>query len=433
MVDRIKIFTRVNFILASLSILVYALIRFNKNFRLVIPAKGDETSYLPVFEMFISKSGFAKANIYGNSTVYNLVASFFNLFTEHKILSLRITTLFFGFLTLASLWYFQKKFFNLSKELNLVSFLTSINVIVVASFVFSGVNDQIISFLTVLFFILIFSLKEKKYHYYTLGIVLALFFSTRLMVVVLLPSIFYVIFLKLKKMNINIKQKLKNVFLILFAFATTLIVFNYPSLIEKGKLSFHSKEGDHGGVAYNINWSQMQYLAAIGQEKGEIKHNKHYSWKQVREYLDEHGENSLPKTTTEALFFDFNRTIREFFKDFALTSVPFTRLLGVIFPLGLFLFLLNLKKKGFIINVLKNEIFMFFIIYVLIISFIVISNVETRWFLNILIFIPIIVLNKLPERIKIYKSYVPIKTIVINVQLLSIIVMNIPFILKNVF
>jgi len=241
------------------------------------------------------------------------------------------------------------------------------------------------------------------------------------------PSFIYVLIIAIRKSNLNLTQGLIKVSKTILALLITLIVFNYPSLNEKGKLSFHSKKP----ASEEVNWTQMQYLAVIGQEKGELKHNTHYSWEQVEEYLKLNGENSLPATFSGSIFFDLKRTIREFFKDFMLLSLPFTRLLGLLFPIGLILFLLNIRKKNFLKNIFLNQIFMFFMIFISIISFIIISNIETRWFVNILILLPLIIINKIPTNYNFKGSKLPIRMILVNLQLLCISIMNIPFILKN--
>ena len=87
------------------------------------------------------------------------------------------------------------------------------------------------------------------------------------------------------------------------------------------------------------------YLTAIGEEKGELEHGHHFSEEQVAQYLKKNGQNSLPNSYLEGVFFNFQRTIKEFFNDLIYEIKPFTRLLGVIFLFNLILFIWYLFKR----------------------------------------------------------------------------------------
>lgn len=422
--------TILNFTLAYLSLAIYSLIRIYNNFIILGPAKGDEESFLIVFKQYLG-SGFYNTNVEGNSTIHNVISSFFHLLTNHELLSLRLTSALFGVLTFIILWKFQKKYFKLDDDFCHLAFITALNVVVVKSFVFFGINDTIIVFLTIAFFYLLFKIKLndniKYYHYSLLGLILSSFIATRLMSILIFPSIIIALGLVLKK--INTLRFNKNNTILITSFIVFLALFNLPSLLEKGNLSFHQKASGVKGVT----WGQFQYLSAIEQEKGNLKHNEHVSWDQANEYLKLHGKKSLPSTIFESLTYDVKRTINEFFKDLLLLIQPFTRLLGVVFLISLPIFLIEVfNKKIFLTRVYNNEIFMFSLVYTLIICFIIISNVEVRWLTNILILLPVIMFNKISKTIKKQKNKEFLNFSLINIQLLAILVFNLGFILKNI-
>lgn len=422
--------TKFNLILAYLSIVMYAFIRIYNNFIVFAPAKGDEESFLSAFKYYLSQ-GFYEANVEGNSTIFNLISSFFYTFTSNDLLSLRLTSILFGVLTFIILWKLQKKFFILTNSFFHLAFVTALNVVVVKSFVFFGINDTIIVFLTVAFFYILFKIKTdsqiKHFYFLLLGLILSSFMATRLMSIIIFPSIILVIILVLKKSN-RLKFD-KNNGILLVSFVVFLTLFNVPSLIEKGKLSFHQKSTGFKG----LTWVQFQYLSAIEQEKGTIKHNAHVSWEDVNEYVKTHGENSLPKTNTEALLFDMKRTVKEFFKDLFLLIKPFTRLLGILFLISIPVFLIKIiTEKSFLVKVLTNEIFLFFISYTFIICFIVISNVEIRWLTNILILLPVLLLSSLSKVIAKQKNKKSINFVLINTQLIALLIFNLAFIFKTI-
>ena len=422
-------FTCISLLITGFSIAGYFVIRIFQYYIYLKPASGDEQSYLAVYNMFINE-GFVTANIFGNSTFFNICSYVFYFFSERELLSMRLCSLFFGMLSFIVLWKFIHRFFNFSQKVKWVVYLTMLNVVIVKSNVFMGINDTILVFLTVSFFYVLYSINTTKNpvtkYFLALGLILAVSLSTRLMALIAFPGFLYCIFLVLKKQKAPIAKSVRQAGIIIITFLLATYSLNFPSLSEKGTLSFHLKESGYKG----ITWSQMQYLSAIGQEKGEIEHNAHYSWEKVREYLDTNGEDSLPKTVFESIFFDIKRTVKEFFKDVLLLTIPFTRLLGPVFFLGLLLFTYQLSfKKISIRNILESHILMFFIIYVSIICFIIISNVETRWLIHILVLLPVLIFDQIIQLIKKHENHhKKFEFALLNTQLLTLTFFNLPFI-----
>ncbi|MFK5889287.1 MAG: glycosyltransferase family 39 protein [Flavobacteriaceae bacterium] len=426
-----KPITKINFYITGLVLSLYAIIRFRIVFLRVTP-KGDERSFLSVFNIVINK-GFYEANVAGNSTPFNFVAYLFYKITSNGLISLRLTSLFFGILSLVFLWIFYKKYFKIPQDYRFTAFLTAVNTMVIMSWVFTGINDIILAFLTVLLFMIIFRIKndqkESHYSYLYIGLIIAFMLLTRKMSLLFLPSVFVVLISILYLKNTLFKAALKKIILVSASFLIIVIAFNIPSLIEKGHLSFHEKKLP----SEKVNWSQLQYLTAIREEQGSLSYGKHASIDEVIQYLNENGENSLPKTLTASIFFDFARTTREFFNDLFYQIKPFTRLLGFIFLTNLLLLIRYFFKRKFIVkNILNQPIILFSIIYMSIVCFIVITYVETRWFSNILLLLPIVLAERTYKFIKENNLGEKFDFIMINLQLLSLTVMSLPYLIKNI-
>jgi len=426
-----KSFTKFNFILTCSILFIYALIRFSVVFLRATP-KGDEHSFLSVFKILIEK-GFYKVNVVGNSTIFNSISFLFYKITSNELMSLRLTSLTFGILTLTLLWIFYKKYFQVPNIYRYTSFITAANTMIIMSWLFVGINDVILSFLTLLFFICIYELKKQpiknNYLFVAIGAIMASILSTREMTILFFPSIIIVLgaFFYLNKASS--KVILSKLILMTFTFIIVLFTFNFPSLAENRKLSFHQKLLN----STEVNWTQLQYLTALGEEQGKLPHGKHFSVEEVAQYLKQNGQNSLPKTISESLFFDFNRTIREFFNDSVSEIKPFSRLLGFFFIFNLMLFVLYLFKRHFIVNnILSHHLFLFSIIYILLVCFIVITYVETRWFSNVLLLLPIVFSERIYKFKIAYKLSYKFDFIMINLQLLSLTAMCLPYLIKNI-
>lgn len=426
-----KPLTKFNFILTGLLLFMYASIRFSVVFLREYP-KGDESSFLEVFKIFINK-GYYSANVLGNSSTFNGISYLFYKITSNELMSLRLTSLTFGILSLAVLWIFYKKYFEVPNIYRFTAFITAVNTMIIMSWIFVGIDDVILSFLTVLFFMCIYKLKKQtirtNYLYIAIGIIIALMLLTREMSVLFFPSIIIVLGALFYINNESTKAILTNSILMISAFIVILFTFNFPSLAENRKLSFHQKLIN----STEVNWTQLQYLAALGEEQGKLPHGKHFSVDEVAKYLKDNGQESLPKTLTESIFFDFSRTIREFFKDTLYEIKPFSRLLGLFFIFNLMLFILYLFKREFILNkILNQHLFLFSIIYILLVCFIVITYVETRWFSNVLLLLPIVFAERIYKFKTEYKLGDNFDFIMINLQLLSLTIMSLPYLINNI-
>jgi hypothetical protein len=194
-------------------------------------------------------------------------------------------------------------------------------------------------------------------------------FFTRALTLVYLPIILIGLFV-IYKFRVNFALKLRYSIVVFIL----ILSVNIPSLKENGTLSYDLKSPPK---SIKATWGQRQYLAQLLINKDELKKGSHPTWTETQEYINLNGKKSLPISISDAVFFDFKLTIKEFFKDFANTLFLGFRQLGLILILILVIPLINFSKN----RKLEYNYFLpvSFLIMIAIFSFIIISNVELRW------------------------------------------------------
>ncbi len=423
------ILTKVNFIIVSVILLLYFFIRIGKVFTRP-NAKGDESSFLEMFNFYL-ENGYAATLSEGSSILFNLASSFFNLFTSNPLYALRATSLFFGIFAFIMVVKIQRIFFPLDKQYVLLAFLTSLNALIVSSIILSGINDSIVYFLAVLlvFFILKFhrdknTIKSAIF----IGLTIGAMFLTRKMSLLYLPAAFIVLLMLYHNIKLNTLAKIKSLGLISLMTILVVAVFNFPNLKEGKGISFHQKKLDK-----EITWIQLQYLTAMKNAKGEVANGQHVTIEETKAYIVENGKESLPKNSfISAIFFDFGFTVKQFFKNTVRQLTPITRLTGLLFLFLVLVAFLNLKKNRFKLSFPKNQyIILFSILFILTLCFIVITYIEPRWYVSVLILLPLPIYRILQEYTESQKKKELINFIFINAQLLFIIAMNVPYIFSN--
>lgn len=258
-----------------------------------------------------------------------------------------------------------------------------------------GTNDTLFIVAMLIFFNEVYKfLEDKEKTSMPLlwsAFVIALF--TRELIYIYLPLALLALFLLWKKKE-NIFQK--------WYIPTTLLIFliaiNIPSLEKNHRISYDDKKPESH---VKSTWAQRQYLAQLLVNEGKLPDQKHQSWEETDAYLLEHGENSLPKTTSEGIFFNFKLTILEFFKDFTSTVILSIRQTGMMFILVISYLLYAIFKRK-----ISTHLFLPFVSLFIVatFSFIIISYVETRWMLvayilAILYYSDLEIENKLPKKV----------------------------------
>jgi hypothetical protein len=426
-----KSITKVNTSLIYLVFIAYAFIRITNSFLRDHPM-GDEPGFLNAFKIFINQ-GYYEANVYGNSTFFNLFSYVFYKLFSNELLALKSTSLLFGILSLILLWYFQKKYYShVSKEYRKVAFITSINAMLIMSFIFSGINDSILGALTILFFIILNRLKTSQksnnLSYVFIGLVLSFMLLTRMLSVAILFPISLVMISFFYFNKFTFKRSILKGTIILATLILTVWIFNIPSINEKGTLSFHNKKLDD-----TITWTQLIHLTALKNSKGEIKYKEYATLTDVKQYLLENGENSLPKTLVQSIFFDVGSRLKSFSRELLYQIKPFSRLLGLFMIMNIILvFWYFIKRKITLKKILKQDVLLFSTLYVVSICFIVSYLVDPRWFLNVLLLLPFVFVERIEKFKKEKKLGNKFDFILLNLQVGGLILMSLPYIIKNI-
>ncbi|PWG04265.1 hypothetical protein DIS07_12690 [Polaribacter aquimarinus] len=430
-----KNITTINFLLLSIVLLIYSYLRINNTLLRNI-AVGDEPAFLKVFELYI-KEGYYSANAFGNSTIFNLSSGFINYFIDNPLLSLKLSSLIFGFLCIV----FLIKILNLKKSLTYLEkrliIITAISSLVVSSIIFTGYNDVLVYFFTVLLFYFLEKLNLMKKNIklsICIGVCFALMFLVRKMAVLFLVP-FLLVFFHMhykcyfsKGLQYIIVRFVKNIFIVTITSVLLLSFFNYPSLKEKKIFSFTVKAPE---PSVKVNWIQRQYLSALKVEQGELEFGQHMSWSQTEDYIKINGDNSLPKTYFESITFNFKNTLKHFAFNVFYQIKPITRLIGLLFIIFLILKIIYIKSN-LKFNVLTwNKILIFFISYLSILCFITFSYVEPRWYINTLILLPIPLVGYI-SKFKSNNNKKWLEFVFFNSQLVFLIIINIPYIIKNI-
>lgn len=424
-----NILTKINFVVTGLLLFCYGVIRF----KILFPrtnAGGDENGFLAMFNFYL-ENGYSEALAEGNSILFNLVSSFINLFVSNPLISLRTTSFLFGISTMYLVVKIQKKFFPFqNKSYRSLAWITSMNVLIVSSIIFLGINDTILYFLTALFFYFFLHLTQNKKalkYYIYIGIVYGLMLITRKFGIIYLLPIMVVLLLFFGNERPQWNYMLKGMS---FLFLSTIIIVltaNLTNLTQGKGLSFHEKKLDP-----EINWVQLQYLSAVKNSQGELPYGKHVSIEDVKQYLKENGEDSLPENSmTSSMFFDLGFTIKQFFKNIAIQLVPITRLTGLLLGLIVLTFIFNLKSRIKLSFPNKQYILLFSTAYILTLCFIVISYVEPRWYISVLVLMPLPIVKMLEKSIENNKNKEVFSFLIINTSLLFFVAMNVKYVMTN--
>lgn len=360
-------------------------------YHMLSPAgSGDEAVFMIDLD-YIKTNGWIAAIQKGIGLTYLLLAyplSF--ILTDY--LALRMTNV----VLLLILFFYYYKLGEIKNKLFYYYFLF----ICGFGFFLSGTNDTLFIVAMLIFFNEVYKFLEdkEKTSMPLLWSALIIAFFTRELIYIYIPVALFAGFLLWKKKE-NIFQK--------WYIPTTVLIFlmamNMPSLEKNHRVSYDDKKP---GSTVKSTWAQRQYLAQLLVNEGKLPDQKHQSWEETDAYLLEHGENSLPKTTSESIFFNFKLTVLEFFKDFTSTVILSIRQTGLMFILVISYLLFALFKRKISTNLFLPFASLFIVATF---SFIIISYVETRWMLvayilAILYYSDLEIENKLPKKVLLFSQ-----------------------------
>lgn len=203
------------------------------------------------------------------------------------------------------------------------------------------------------------------------------------------------LFLLKKKYNFNHKS------IIPISFFLFLYTMNIPSLLKSGTLSYDKK---FPPTSIRTSWSQLQYLAQLKVNKGELENMEHPSWEETQDYINVNGANSLPEGGIKGMDPDFKFTISEFLKDFWYTVIFHASSIGMmlIIPM-LYWGWETLQTKKFSLE--NHFIPIITLIMIIIFSLTIISFIELRWLPSVFIMC-VVYYNFLEKRIKIPNLFI---------------------------
>ena len=340
---------------------ICAFLFFNNDWSAI--ADGDK--YMDLFQKFISNGAYFEIEK-GTSIVYNLALySFYLLIGNIKdtFILFNITCLVLTAILGVYLLYKISIRFNIKTYLTY--FICSIYIFYILNEKLPHIITNDDSFMGLLYLIIIyFSIKNtespKHYYFSIIGFILGLCLGIREITILFFPFILYMIFYS--------NAKVKNLIYFLIPLVITVFVLHSPSIMAGNGLSFYNKNPE------DVNWIQKNHLAISEIEKSTGIFNirpwsiwRANTFDDVREYLKQNGENSLPKGFLDVVI-----------------NHPVQLIKMTLFNL-LFLFKFYFKTiGGFILIPLiflfrKNFFLLPFLYFCFIFCFVAYSHVETRW------------------------------------------------------
>lgn len=358
---------------------------------------GDEIKYLKDL-INANEFGLSRAIGEGASITYLVISYYFDRLINHPLFTLKFTSLIFGTLMFISLVLFSFKNLKVEGVLKYQSLLWIGYLFIIQTTIFSGVNDILLDFFGTLLFISFFlRFKSTTLKYILMGLWLALMLATRKMAITYIFVFFLIFVFNIFYSKNNINFNFKNGLLTGFSFILFFLLLNIHPLLEHNIFSFDDKI-----LGGSVNWAQWDYHNAILINQGEQERFHHVNIEETKKYLVENGQHSLPSTFLEMIFFDPQLTIKEFFID-SITGLKYIfRQTGLLTLTFIFFLLHRIKKIHVIKSVSKTDfMYLFCMCYFFIICFIVIANIQARWFMLFMPFMILLIskdLNKFSQR-----------------------------------
>ena len=325
----------------------------------------DGDLYMELFQRFISNGAYFEIEK-GTSVMYNFALyPIYLLVGDVKETFIIFNSLCIVLTIILGVYLLYKISIRFDIHIYFTYFLCSIYIFYIISQKFINILANDDSFMGLLYLIIIyFSIKNiespKHYYFSVIGFILGLCLGTREIAILFFPFVLYMIFYS--------NAKVKNLIYFVIPLIFTILIIHFPSIIAGNGLSFYNKNPE------DVNWIQKNHLAITEIEKSTgIFNIKPWSiWRantfdDVREYLKQNGENSLPKSFLDVVF-----------------NHPMQLIKMTLFNL-LFLFKFYFKAiGGFILIPLiflfrKNFFLLPFLYFCFIFCFVAYSHVELRW------------------------------------------------------
>ncbi|TXD75483.1 hypothetical protein [Algoriphagus ratkowskyi] len=338
-----------------------------KNVYLISSPIDDEIKILSDFHSF-------KANTYydsvskGSSPIFNVFGLMVNAFVSNGLMAIKTLNLLSLFGIFVTWAYFQIKFKVYNKNLIYLYLPVLFYICVYQRHFYTAYTDGLFTFFISfsLFLILcsVLSNRYKKLLFLSSFVFLAFALGVREILALYSIGFLTIYFYLIWKNEFSGMYFLYGVCL----FIIISIFIHYPSLIDKGTLSFHTK-----AAFEDMSWTQRNFLQILN------KSHIMPSWEKVRAYLNINGVSSLPYSDLEALTNYPDIILINWFRQTFLSILPFFRQLGLMFPLAVFVIFFNsnnAKKYSFVPSIFL----LFFLIFSFQFAFLPLYRIEFRWF-----------------------------------------------------
>jgi len=384
-----------NFFLKStytLFVMVWLFIIIGGGYNLVFElSNGDD--YLGMFKHYL-QDGHYNSVATDASVLYFLALSFIHKFTNNIQHCFYILN-FFSWLFILIYSFFILKKTTLKKD-KYFYIITSILIIFIINekYFLRVANDSFQAIFILLFLNALLNLKKESSArcFIFIGIYLGLVGAVRSTAVFLIPILFYKLAVYLYQNQENYIKKSTNFGALIISLSLILLLFHYPSIIEKGALSYENKNPKN-----NIsNWTQRDYLGLKKIQKDPLTRSHLVIWEltfdEVDAYLIKNGMNSLPRSHKEFIIKDPLLFFENGIVNIINVMYVYFKYWGLLFLLPL-LPLLNFKKTKENIIDRSNHPIIFFLIFSIFVSMLCLTIVEFRWFVGYQILIPIAILT----------------------------------------
>nr|WP_294936598.1 hypothetical protein [uncultured Flavobacterium sp.] len=346
---------------------------------------GDETCFLESFDA-ISRNGLYHELCRGKiSPLFSVLGVFFNFFIDNPLYAFRTISLLSTLATILLVLYFARKKLNLSG----IYFFSAL--IFMLSFLgfriyWQGINDSLFHLLIACSFFVLYNIHFKKrttLNLIYLGIIIGLLFGTRLLAFLVVPC--YIFF---------IWKPFKNILITAIPGLLLGLLFHLPSLLCGNGISEQDKEPKNG-----LKWSQKNYLSQVLIYENKLEDGKRVTWEELQAYIDENGDENLPKTFFKTITFNPKITAYSFVKNFynSITAIYFCFFgIGIVFLI--YFFYIGLKNYSRLSEKFKfsSKLINAFWLHTLFISFVSFTMIEARWYTSF-IYLGILVFHQLSQ------------------------------------
>jgi hypothetical protein len=346
---------------------------------------ANKDHYKDLFIAFL-QNGYWHSNLKGTTILYNVFLEAIYFLTHNIDASFFILNLACDLFYLAFGIYFYRKLVAKSDTYSVTILSIYCLYILNQRSYLSASNDTFLGvFIMLLLYLLLVTLQTSQQYlrnFFVIGCILALCFATRITAVFLIPLVAVAFFRWAQHSLLPLAKKIQLLAVTVLTFMALTFACHYPSLSEKHTLSYESKEPGNG-----MTWVQRNYLGLKKIEQGKAPVNRDVIWKDtkfdvVARYLQEHGEESLPKTFSEVVVKDPILLAKMSIYNIVTVFFRFIRFWGLLFVIPFFMFF----KRRYSAYRLP---FLLFTIFSAAVSVACFTFVEFRWFSGYEILVPI--------------------------------------------